>query len=99
MDKKKARKFLEEVRKLEEKYGVRIASGYEEEIDYDYEENPYVIGINSFLVLVDEEGYGLSIDLLEDGCSICRYCNRHIDGDDDFCNKGCEAKFKARKSK
>lgn len=98
MDKKKARKFLAELNKLQEKYGFQIASNYEEEIEYDYDENPYVGSVSSYLVLVDEEGFEISINDLENGYSTCYYCNRHIDGDLNFCNKGCEEKFNIRRT-
>lgn len=95
MDKNKAREFIKELNKLEEKYGFRIASSYEEEIDYDYEESPYVSGVHSYLTLIDEEGIELSLDDLESDHFTCYYCGRDIEDDDrDFCNKGCEESYK-----
>lgn len=52
----KLREFLLELKQLQEKYGIKINSNYEEEIDYDYEENPYVSSVKSYLVFTDENG-------------------------------------------
>lgn len=52
----KLNEFLNDLKQLQEKYGIKIYSGYDEEIDYDYEENPYVSGVNSYLVFSDDNG-------------------------------------------
>lgn len=98
MDKKKAREFLKELEKLQEKYGLQISSNYEQEIDYDYEESPYVSGVNSYITIVDKDGFEISIEDLERGYSTCFYCGRNIEGDHSFCNSGCEEKYSARQN-
>lgn len=90
LDKKKARKFLEELHALEQKHGISVTSHYEEEIDYDYGESPFVSGIQTFLLLVDTEGNELSVEDVENGYFPCLCCGGMIEGEDDFCNEGCE---------
>lgn len=99
MDKKKAREFLAELSRLEEKYGMHLTTDYEEEIDYDYEESPYVSGIHSYLVVVDKEGFGLSVDDLLNEYFTCYYCDRNIDEERDFCNAHCEQKYNDREKR
>lgn len=100
MDKKKARKFVEELNKLQEKYGFQITTNYEQEIDYDFKGESYVSGVTSYLTLVDNEGFEISIEDLERGYSSCYYCGRNVEGDHNFCNSGCEEKYMVkRKSK
>lgn len=99
MDKKKAKEFIEELNKLQEKFGIHIVSDYTEEIDYNYEEEPYVSGVSSCLILVDTEGFELSLNDLMSGYSTCYYCGRHTDAESSFCNIGCEQKNKNSKTK
>lgn len=99
MDKKRAREFVEELNKLQEKFSIHITSSFQEEIDYDYEGESYVSGINSELVLVDKEGFEISLDDLLSGYSTCYYCNRTIETDSNFCNTGCEKKYKDYKNR
>lgn len=56
MNEEKFSNFLSELDKLQHKYGIRIGTKYEHEIDYDYEENPYLSGTVTSLVLIDQEG-------------------------------------------
>ena len=35
-----------------------------------------------------------SLEGLENGNSTCDYCGRNIEGDSNFCNKGCEEEYK-----
>jgi hypothetical protein len=99
MDKKKAKEFIEELNKLQEKFGLHISSTYVEEIDYNYEEEPYVSGVSSHLVLVDGEGFEVSLDDLLSGFSTCYYCGRNIEIDSNFCNMNCEKKYKDSKTR
>ena len=95
MDKEKARAFLEELWKLEEKYGISVSATYEEDFDYDYEDNLYASGGQVMLTLVDKEGHEISIDEVECGVSTCLYCGRNINNDAEFCHLDCETKYKA----
>ena len=99
MDKKKARKFLAELSQLEEKYGIHLTTDYEEEIGYDYEGSACVDGIRSYLVVVDKEGFGLSVDDLLNEYFTCYYCSRKIEGEDNFCNAACEQKYNDREKR
>ncbi|WP_242730290.1 hypothetical protein [Bacillus altitudinis] len=56
--------FLKEISALEIKYGIHIGADYEEEIDYNWEEEPYTSGIHSFLVYTDENGNALNEDAI-----------------------------------
>ena len=93
MDKKKAREFVEELTKLEEKFGFRLGASYEDDIDYDFEGNMYAIGGSTWLNLTDKNGFEITIDDLMSGYSTCYYCSRNIDSDDNFCNVACEFKY------
>ncbi|WHF25251.1 hypothetical protein QJS65_10350 [Bacillus altitudinis] len=68
IDRGKFKRFLKEISTLEIKYGIHISADYEEEIDYNWEEEPYTSGIHSFLVYTDENGNALNEDdsLFED---------------------------------
>lgn len=63
---KKALLFLRELDQLEQKYGMRVVADYEETIDYDYEESPYVSGGQSYLTLLDEDGNEYTDDKIAD---------------------------------
>lgn len=52
----KLNEFLIELKQLQEKYGIQINSSYEEELDLDYEGNPYVSDVKSYLVFSNENG-------------------------------------------
>lgn len=93
MNKKKAREFVDELNKLQEKFGFRLGANYEEDIDYDYEGNMCAIGGNIHLNITDEEGFEITIDDLMSGYSTCYYCSRNIDSDANFCNVACEHKY------
>lgn len=62
IDRGKFKRFLKEISALEIKYGIHISADYEEEIDYNWEEEPYTSGIHSFLVYTDENGNALNED-------------------------------------
>lgn len=49
----KLNNFFEEFKALQQKYSVFVSSDYDEQIDYDWEEEPYVSGISSYLVIYD----------------------------------------------
>ena len=99
MDKKKAREFVEELNKLQERFGFTVETNYEEDIDYDYEGNSYSMGGNSYLTIVDELGFEISVDDLMNGFSTCYYCGRNVESDNNFCNVACEYKYNIRKEK
>ncbi|MEK4824517.1 hypothetical protein NSS71_08160 [Niallia sp. FSL W8-0951] len=65
MSGEKLRKFLEELADLEEKHGVYIAADYEEFIDYDWEESPYVASVSAHLIYTDKEGNKISENEIE----------------------------------
>lgn len=56
MNKQKFRNFIDEFHKLQDKFGIYVSSGYEEEIDYNWDEEPYTSGISSYLIYTDSEG-------------------------------------------
>lgn len=67
--------FLKELGDLEEKYGVYISADYEEEIDYDYDENPYTSHVSAYVVYQDKNGNKLESDkiwfYIERMCLLC----------------------------
>jgi hypothetical protein len=65
LDKEKLKEFLRELAKLENKYGIWVTASYEENIDYDYGENPYVCGVSAYLVFSDSEGNEMTLDNLD----------------------------------
>lgn len=65
MNKEKLKEFLKELNQLEKKYGIYISADYREEIDYDWDEEPYVGGIDAYLVFSDKEGNYMTIDDLD----------------------------------
>lgn len=50
------KQFFKEFQELQNKYGIRVFADYEEEIDYDYEGESYVSGIESYLSIYDQKG-------------------------------------------
>lgn len=54
-------RFYREMKVLSKKYGINISSRTTEEIDYDYEENPYVSGYSDSLVLTDRDGNEITV--------------------------------------
>lgn len=62
MNEETLREFAKEIKAIQNKYGIFISSSYEEEIDYDWEENPYISGCQSFVTFVDAEGYEVEFD-------------------------------------
>ncbi|WP_440110100.1 hypothetical protein [Paenibacillus sp. QZ-Y1] len=56
--------FHNELVGLSKKFGISIHARSEEEIDYDYEEEPYVSGIGDYVVLSDAEGNEIVVDLI-----------------------------------
>lgn len=93
MDKQKARAFLKAIAAVEKEYGFCLAAGYEENIDYDYEDSPYVSGITSHLVVIDEKGNEQTVEDLQNYLSNCLYCGRTIHGDESFCHLECKEKY------
>ena len=65
MDKEKLQQFLMDLNKLENKYEIYISSTYDEELNYDYEENPYVSGVSSQLVFSDKDGNEMTLNDLD----------------------------------
>lgn len=60
-------KFHRELEILSKKYGISISSRSTEEIDYDYEENPYISGYSDCLVLSDKDGNEITVrDIISD---------------------------------
>jgi hypothetical protein len=49
-------KFIEELNALQDKYDIYIHPEYEEEIDYTWEEESYVSGVNVYFAYYDSEG-------------------------------------------
>lgn len=56
MNKNKFDMFLKELQELENKYGISISAGYEEEIDYTWDEEPYVSRVQAHLIFTDSDG-------------------------------------------
>lgn len=48
-------KFKNEFEELQKKYGIYVIADHEEQIDYNWNEEPYVSGIQSFLTYRDSE--------------------------------------------
>ena len=60
MDKIKIKQFFDEFNALQEKYGIRVQPDHKELIDYDWDEEPYVSGIDDYLTLYN---YNCTIEL------------------------------------
>ena len=43
--------FIKDLMTLAERYNVVISFGYEEDWDYDYDDNPYTLGMESHMTL------------------------------------------------
>lgn len=54
MEREKLQQFFNEFNALQEKYGIKVLSDYEEHIDYNWDEEPYVSGVESYLVLYNQ---------------------------------------------
>ena len=54
--------FHKELVNLTKKFGISISARSEEEIDYDYDEEPYVSGISDYIALSDAEGNEIVVD-------------------------------------
>jgi hypothetical protein len=65
LDKEKLKHFLIELKQLEVKYGIYISASYEESIDYNWDDEPYVSGIGAYLVFSDNDGNELTLDNLD----------------------------------
>jgi hypothetical protein len=65
MDKEKLKQFIKELNQLEEKHGIYVIAGYEETIDYNWDEEPYVSGVAAHLIYTDKEGNELTLDHLD----------------------------------
>lgn len=55
MEKERLLYFIKELIELQEKHGIIVSVGYEEIIDYNWDEEPYTSGCNAFLVYRDIE--------------------------------------------
>lgn len=62
MDKEKFERFLEELHQLEDKHGIHIEAGYEEVLDYNWDEEPYVSGVTACLMFTDKDGNEINFD-------------------------------------
>lgn len=65
MNKEKLKQFLKELSQLEKKYGIFVAASYEENIDYNWDEEPYVSGVSAYLIFSDKDGNEMSMDNLD----------------------------------
>lgn len=65
MDKENLKQFLRELNMLEKKHGIHIIAEYEETVDYDWDEEPYVSGTSAYLVFIDKEGNQMTMDNLD----------------------------------
>ncbi|AZV43574.1 hypothetical protein BAOM_2965 [Peribacillus asahii] len=65
MNKEKLKEFIRELNRLQEKHGIYISAGYDEMIDYNWDEEPYVSGVQSYLVFSDKEGNEKTLDDLD----------------------------------
>lgn len=51
MNKDKIKQFFDEFNALQEKYRIRVLAEANEVYDYNYDEEPYVSGYNTYLTL------------------------------------------------
>lgn len=65
MNKEKFKQFLKDLKQLEEKHGIYISASYEEEIDYNWDEEPYVSGVQAVLMYYDNNGNEMTLDNLD----------------------------------
>lgn len=56
IDKRKLESFLRELVALEEKHGIYIGADYEETLDYNWDEEPYISSISVYLIFTDKDG-------------------------------------------
>lgn len=53
MEKERLLLFVKELIDVQERHGITVTAGYTEEIEYDWNEQPYVSSINPMLVYTD----------------------------------------------
>jgi hypothetical protein len=51
----KVKEFVTEIIKLEKKYGLKLIPMYEQDVDHDYEETPYLSTITPYIAIENEE--------------------------------------------
>jgi hypothetical protein len=56
MNKEKLECFINELSQLQDKYGIYVSADYEEHIDYNWDEEPYVSGVTAYLIYRDKDG-------------------------------------------
>lgn len=67
MKQKQFEQFEKELQALQEKYNIYIHADYEEDVDYTWEEEPYVMGVTAYLAYYDAEGMPIVMeDEIED---------------------------------
>lgn len=99
LSKEKAKEFLEKLNQLQEEYGFYLSSDYEEDIDIDYDGNAHISGGSSHLIILDKEGFEVSLDNMVNRFSNCHHCNRTISWFEDFCHKTCQEAFYEKRKK
>ena len=62
MNPSKVEAFLQDIKLLQAKYGITICADYEEDWDYNFDDEPIIIGIKPRLVLCDMENNYYSLD-------------------------------------
>lgn len=65
MNKEKLKLFLKELAELQEKHGIYVSATYEEHVDYNWDEEPYVSGVSAYLIFSDTDGNEMSMDNLD----------------------------------
>jgi hypothetical protein len=65
MNKEKLKRFLIEFNQLGNKHGISIKAETVETIDYDWNEVPFVSGISSQLVFIDDEDNEMTLNDLD----------------------------------
>lgn len=93
MDKEKAKQFIKELKQLQKKHGIQITSTYEEEIDYDYEESPYISGVQSYMLLIDNDGNEVIFEDIIYEYFSCQFCGKETDSDAEFCSTTCKKEY------
>lgn len=66
MDKSRVEQFFYKLCELQDEYGIHLGSEYFEDWDYDCNDEPCLIGINTYVVLMNKDSHVIgTID--EDG--------------------------------
>jgi hypothetical protein len=69
VSKSKFDSFMEELNNLQEKYNIYIHAEYEEELDYGWDEELYISGVNSYLAYYDSNGMPIATDEVYQRCT------------------------------